>query len=154
MTCGRMSTNPYHAYYTGQSGGALPVFRGRRYQRGHGLGNVLRGVARTVLPIVLPAMKQVGRQALRSGYGVVRDVMGGRNLKRSLQNRAMDAGKSLLNRAFDFTGRAIKRKMSEQSGRPAKARKRDRPSRAGTKRKKKAAPRRRRPGLARGDIFG
>jgi len=33
----------YEEYYSRQNGGEIPVFVGRRYQRGHGLGSILCG---------------------------------------------------------------------------------------------------------------
>ena len=37
----------YEDYYTGQVGDNIPVFCGARYQRGHGLGNVIGGSVST-----------------------------------------------------------------------------------------------------------
>jgi len=45
----------YEDYYTGQVGGNMPVFRGSRHQRGHGLGSVIGGLFRRV---VLPFLKK------------------------------------------------------------------------------------------------
>ena len=36
--CFDASRQMYEDYYTGQVGGNMPVFRGSRHQRGHGLG--------------------------------------------------------------------------------------------------------------------
>jgi len=33
-------TKAYHDYYIHQAGKGYPVFAGRRYQRGHGLGSI------------------------------------------------------------------------------------------------------------------
>ena len=44
----------YLQYYKNQAGGNLPVFSGaRRGQYGAGLGDILRGIFRTVLPIAI-----------------------------------------------------------------------------------------------------
>ena len=44
----------YIQYYKNQAGGNLPVFSGaRRGQYGAGLGDILRGIFRTVLPIAI-----------------------------------------------------------------------------------------------------
>lgn len=47
-------TQNYLQYYTAQSGGSLSVFEGHRGigQNGRGLGDILRGVWRTVFPIL------------------------------------------------------------------------------------------------------
>lgn len=52
--CCDASRQMYEDYYTGQVGGNMPVFRGARYQRGHGLGNVIGGLFRRV---VLPFLR-------------------------------------------------------------------------------------------------
>ena len=45
-------THNYLRYYSSQSGGALDPFQGaRRGQYGNGLGDILKGIFRTVLPI-------------------------------------------------------------------------------------------------------
>ena len=45
-------TQLYLRYYSAQSGGSLPTFSGaRRGQYGAGLGDILRGIFRTILPI-------------------------------------------------------------------------------------------------------
>jgi len=53
--CYDASRQMYEDYYTGQVGGNMPVFRGTRHQRGHGLGNVSGGLFRR---IVLPFLKK------------------------------------------------------------------------------------------------
>jgi hypothetical protein len=39
----RYDTKAYHDYYIHQAGKRYPVFAGRRYQRGHGLGSIFGG---------------------------------------------------------------------------------------------------------------
>jgi len=58
----------YEDYYTGHVGGNIPVFRGARYQRGHGLGNVIGGLfRRVVLPFLwtsaVPFLKKEQKDA-------------------------------------------------------------------------------------------
>ena len=58
--CCDASRRMYEDYYTGQVGGNIPVFRGARYQRGHGLGNVIGGLfGRVVLPFLQRSTKDV-----------------------------------------------------------------------------------------------
>jgi len=45
-------------YYGIQVGGKIPVFPSAKYQRGHGLGSILAGLARRV---VLPFLKGSGQ---------------------------------------------------------------------------------------------
>jgi hypothetical protein len=39
----RYDTKAYQDYYIHQAGKGYPVFSGRRYQRGHGLGSIFGG---------------------------------------------------------------------------------------------------------------
>ena len=43
--------NPYIDFYTSQTGKGMQVFAGSRTQRGHGLGAILGGLARMVIPV-------------------------------------------------------------------------------------------------------
>jgi len=56
--CCDASRRVYKDYYTGQVGGNIPVFCGARYQRGHGLRNVIGGLfRRVVLPFLQKSTK-------------------------------------------------------------------------------------------------
>ena len=48
----------YEKYYQRQNGREIPVFAGRRYQHGHGLGSILSGFFRR---LVLPFFKAHGK---------------------------------------------------------------------------------------------
>ena len=67
----------YIDYYKRQSqgGGDIPVFHGARMQRGHGLGSILGGLFRRVLPFLKSGAEMVGKQALRSVGRVADDVI-------------------------------------------------------------------------------
>lgn len=43
----------YCNFYEQQHGGSYPVFAGLRYQRGNGIGDFLKGLARDVIPVAL-----------------------------------------------------------------------------------------------------
>jgi len=87
----------YEDYYTGHVGGNIPVFRGARYQRSHGLGNVIGGLfRRVVLPFlwtsakgIVPFLKKnkktLIRYVLRTGMEVANDVLEGESLKSSVK---------------------------------------------------------------------
>jgi len=89
----------YEDYYTGQVGGNIPLFPGARYQRGHGLGNVIGGLFRRVvrpflqrstkniLPFLKKNKKTLIRNALRTGMEVADDVLEGESLKSSVKKR-------------------------------------------------------------------
>ena len=62
----------------------MPVYAGAPYQRGYGLGHVMKNILRQATPL----LKHAGRQALRTGISVVaKGVMGGPKRKRSPKKR-------------------------------------------------------------------
>lgn len=84
----------YEEYYTKQVGGALPFFVGTRYQRGHGLGNILKVVTRLAAPLLRKAnpfvkrgAKALGRRALQTSADIIGDVLDGENIKRATKRR-------------------------------------------------------------------
>ena len=86
-------SNHYVDYYTRQAGsGVGPVFVGSPYQRGHGIGNFLSSLFRTVFPLVKSGAKAIGKEALNAGFGVLRDQINRKPLKTSLKNRMRAAG--------------------------------------------------------------
>ena len=59
-------TQSYLEYYNTQTGGQLPVFHGaRRMQSGSGLGDILRGLFRTVFPIAAHGLGTFLNEAVR-----------------------------------------------------------------------------------------
>ena len=61
------SGKPYEDYYLQQAGSGLPAFAGSSFQRGHGVGNLLKGLWRYATPL----LKKAGKQALKTGVSVV-----------------------------------------------------------------------------------
>ena len=77
----------YDDYYKRQSGGEIPVFAGRRHQRGHGIGSLLGGLFRRfVVPFFRDNAKKVGTNLLKTGMNIVGDAISGRNIKESLKD--------------------------------------------------------------------
>ena len=75
MYCCDASHSMYDDYYARQSGGEMPVFRGARYQRGHGLGNFFSGLKRVAVPLLqrrpqflLPRLFKTGREIGNDGF--------------------------------------------------------------------------------------
>lgn len=96
LYCCDASKRLYEDYYRNQSGGAgtIPVFTGRRYQRGHGLAQTIGGLfKRFVVPLVAPHAKRIGKQILgnvaKTGMEVVGDVMEGRSAKEAIKERGL-----------------------------------------------------------------
>ena len=66
----------------------MPVFAGARYQKGHGLGSILSGVFRRVLPFLKANGKNFAVNLLRTGVDVADDVFdGGKKFTESLKER-------------------------------------------------------------------
>ena len=77
----KRSKNFYKTYYLNQAqqkGGSLHVFHGAPYQRGYGLGSMLRGLFRWAVPKVSSAAKAAGKAALKEGVGLAQDVIEGK----------------------------------------------------------------------------
>jgi hypothetical protein len=64
-------------------GKGYPVFAGRRYQRGHGLGSIFGGLFKAAIPLLKKGAKTLGREALKTGLNIVGDV--GRTIKQADQ---------------------------------------------------------------------
>ena len=64
----------------------MPVFSGTSYQRGHGLGRVVKAVWREATPI----LKQAGKRALKSGLSAVATGIFGGNRKRKVYDIEKD----------------------------------------------------------------
>lgn len=77
--CCESSGNLFDAYYRKQQRGEgeFPVYAGRLSQRGHGLGDILRGLMHRILP----ALKAMAPFALRAGANVIEDISGGTKWK-------------------------------------------------------------------------
>jgi hypothetical protein len=87
--------NPYLAYYKGQAGGTLQVFRGSHSQRGYGLGGFFASLFRRALPLLTQGAKVVGRELIRTGVNVASDVLDGEDIKEAAKTRFIHSGKKL-----------------------------------------------------------
>ena len=121
---GEVPESHYCRYYTQQCGHGLPHYKGPVFQRGHGIGNMLRGAFRTVGSIIGPTVKKEGKRIFK---GVLGDVLRGRNLKTSIKNRALQGLQSgahkLMDSAFDGAATVgIKRRAHTRKSRQSKVR--------------------------------
>ena len=105
-------TKAYHDYYIHQAGKGYPVFAGRRYQRGHGLGSIFGGLFKAAMPLLKKGAKTLEREALKTGLNIAGDVVQGRNIKQAAEARLKSTGQNLFQKAMDTVGprgqRAIK----------------------------------------------
>ena len=122
-------------YYLNQVGNGMPVFVGAAGQRGHGLGNILRGLFRIATPLI----KTIGSSALKKSKPIMKQV-----------------GKWALNEGINAVANAVSKggKRSSQQNHPPPKRRRVNPSGVATKRGNNRA-RRRKPTVNRSkpDIF-
>ena len=91
--------------YQEHYGAGLPTFQGEVIQHGYGLGNIISGLLRSIVPLaqrhVLPVLKKTaeaaGSSLLKSGVNVVKDVaLEKKNLKESLKRHAKTSLEDLL----------------------------------------------------------
>jgi hypothetical protein len=66
----RCDTKAYHDYCIHQAGKGYPVFAGRRYQRGHGLGSIFGGLFKAAMPLLKNGAKTLEREALKTGLNI------------------------------------------------------------------------------------
>lgn len=106
----------YSDYYNSQFGRGIGVYSGRVFQSGHGFGGALLGLMRSATPL----LKTVGKNLLRAGVSVAKDLMeGGTSLKQSVKNRGLDALKRV---AGDLVTGGNKKSKPQATGRVTKRR--------------------------------
>ena len=106
----------YEEYYKLQDGQGLAVFRGRRHIEGDGIGSVLGGLFKAVVP----TLKSVGKSALSSlgkrAIGVAKDVIEGRDFKESAMDGLKAAGGDVLDDTVEAISGTRKRKAIKKRG--------------------------------------
>lgn len=95
----------YDEYFDIQHGGGRQsgierVYVGTPNQRGHGIGSFLGGLFRRVLPLLSKGAKAIGKEVVRSGMHVARDVIQ-RDIpfKESFNTRMKDSAENLKRKA-------------------------------------------------------
>lgn len=91
--------NVYDDFFKNQVGRGLPVYIGRG-----GLGNVLSGLFRSIVPIMKRGGKALLKEGVRSAVGVGQDILTGRNFKTAVKRRAVASGKRLTKKALRHAG--------------------------------------------------
>ena len=72
----------------------MSVYAGAPYQRGHGLGRVMKNIIRHATPI----LKQAGSQALKTGISVLANgVLGNHQRKTPQQRKVVKKKKKVVN---------------------------------------------------------
>ncbi len=111
----------YKKYYRDQAGSGISAFQGTRYQRGSGLGNVLRKLYNWMLPVLkthaLPLItsgaKTFGKEALRSAANIATDSLNDIKFMDSLKNRSKEGVNNIHKKIEDQIGNGIKRKKNK-----------------------------------------
>ena len=107
----------YEDYYSNQVGHGLPVFVGGPSFRGHGLGSLLAGIGRAVVPLLKRGGKALLKEGARTGLQVAHDVMSGQRVWAALKQRTSQAGRRLAKRALSSaTGGGGGKRIKRQSG--------------------------------------
>jgi type IV secretory pathway TrbL component len=96
----KRNAKAYEDYFCAQAGHGLPVFVGGRGQSGRGLGSILSGIGRAIIPMVKSAGKSLLRETAHTGLRIASDVLAGQNVKSAVQSRAKEAGQRLVSGAL------------------------------------------------------
>jgi len=103
--------------YRGQVGGFIPVYAGVPYQYGNGLGDILRGIGRFLIPIIAPIAQRAASSFFDSAVSGIRE---GKSIKEAAKgaiaptvSETIDAAKSqVMKRIQRGRGRVYKRKTN------------------------------------------
>jgi hypothetical protein len=116
-----MALIPYHQVQTGgyyDNDNDLRSFSGNMYQRGGGIGNVLKGFVKHIIPLAKRTATAVGKNALNIGLQTARDFMENKDVKQSLIKNTKAAGANMArNLLTDLSEQTIpKRTPNNPSG--------------------------------------
>ena len=127
------SREAYRQYYSAQQrGNGMSVYSGKTTMKGHGIGSIFSGLARSVLPML---GKTVGKTLLNAGVGTVKSLVGGKSFKESIKSQLKPLGFNLLDDVGTIIGGVKKWRTNKTKGQTVQA----------VTRKRKAHPPRRNP---------
>jgi len=107
----------YEEYYQRQNAGEIPVFVARRFQHGHGLGNILSGFfRRLVLPFFKAHGKKIMANAVKTSVDVADDVLEGKTVKESAKRRISTGIKRMLLGLGPQSGSGVRRLKRRKIG--------------------------------------
>ena len=79
----------------------------------YGLGSIFGGLFKAAVPLLKKGAKTLGREALKTGLNITKDVVAGKNLKQAVKSILKSTEQSLLQKAIIGVGppgeRSIKR---------------------------------------------
>ena len=106
-------TNHYLRYYSNQLGGGLETFKGsRRGQFGNGLGDILSGIFRTILPIAAHGAGTFLTETIREKQSTP-----GRSWKDSARSALQPAAEKMLNKTISKISKATRSRSGRSSQR-------------------------------------
>ena len=82
-------------YLRGQQGGSVAGFRGARIQKGYGIGNSFKSIARFAIPLVKRGAQAIGKRALGAVVDVGHDILAGKNVKQAVKSHSVETFKDL-----------------------------------------------------------
>ena len=102
-----------------QYGGFIPVYAGVPYQYGNGLGDILKGIGRFLIPIISPIAQRAASSFFESAVSGIRE---GKSIKEAAKgaiaptvSETIDAAKSqVMKRIQRGRGRVYKRKTKDK----------------------------------------
>ena len=115
-----VASKQYKEFYNQKGGGPIPVFRGPSYQKGYGIGSIIGGLFKSVLPVLkstaLPMLKsgakRLGKTALKTGFNILSEGLDGKNVKQSAIRNLTQAGSDLINNTLTNSTNQRKRKRA------------------------------------------
>ena len=122
-----------------QSGSGIVGYRGStRYQRGNGIGSVLRSIFKTLKPIGTRALKSAAKEGLETASLIGSDLLEGQDLGSSIKSRGKNVARNLVRKTVNKYRRNVNpklrgyKRLKQEGGRmigyrkrkPAKKRKR------------------------------
>ncbi|GFV77441.1 uncharacterized protein F54H12.2 [Trichonephila clavipes] len=90
----------YEDYFVNQAGNGLSYYQGQSFQKGYGIGGWFKRLFRSALPFLSRGAKSVGKEVLRTGTQIANDLLEGRNLQESAEERAKETGRILAKKAI------------------------------------------------------
>ncbi|GFU57452.1 uncharacterized protein F54H12.2 [Trichonephila clavipes] len=109
----------YEDYFVNQAGNGLSYYQGQSFQKGYGIGGWFKRLFRSALPFLSRGAKSVGKEVLRTGAQIANDLLEGRNLQESAEERAKETGRILAKKAIKKAddmlgkGKAYKKKKKK-----------------------------------------
>lgn len=126
----------YKNFYLVQQGNGLAHYSGVYVPRqtGEGIGNFLKTAGSALKPLLLSGAKALGKNLLKSGVGLVEDVIGGKSFKSAAVGRLKEGGKNLF---MDLVNNNNSRKRKARTSTAGAKQKTGKASNRGTKRQKR-----------------